>query len=147
MTDVLEEREFHVSEDADILLAEVERGLQGGSLRGECRPAVDVIETAQAVEIVADLPGVSPGHVRVAFRRNLLIIVGVKRATPSGERPLRVHLAERAYGRFLRVVRLNAAIDAAQAQAHVRHGLLRVVAPRLTERRGQLLRVPVERPA
>ena len=73
-----------------------------------------------------------------------VLVVGAKlaAATPPGSR---FHLAERAYGRFARVVRLAGAIDSSRAQARVDAGQLRIIIPRLEDRRGRTIDVPVER--
>jgi len=47
-------------------------------------------------------------------------------------------------GRFARAVRINAAIDGAQARARMANGELRVVLPRITDRRGAGMLVPIE---
>jgi hypothetical protein len=54
--------------------------------------------------------------VRVAVRRSTLLIVGAK-LSPLPDAGARFHVAERAYGRFARAVRLAGAFDAARARA------------------------------
>jgi HSP20 family protein len=145
VSDLLDPNVADLAETADRLLAELDREVAGAvSLRGECRPALDVLETARTVEVVVDLPGVPANAVRVAIRRSAVLIVGAKlpRATDS---PARFHLAERSYGRFARVVRVGGAVDASRARAVARGGLLRIVVPRVEERRGQVFEIPVER--
>lgn len=134
-----------LAEDARQLLAELDKDVPGAAaINTDCRPAVDVFETASAVEIVADVPGVSPESIRVAIRRNTLLVVGAKMPAAVGG-SARFHIAERSYGRFARVVRLNGAFDATRARAAVRSGQLRITLPRLEDRRGRILRIPVDR--
>jgi HSP20 family protein len=133
-----------MADDIRGLFAELDKGLpDAGRLRGECRPALDVVETAAAVEVIVDIPGVAAQSVRVLMRRNLLVIAGAK-SPAGGERPTRFHLAERNYGRFARTVRVDAAVDATRATATLRQGQLRVVLPRVTDRRGQPIPIPIE---
>jgi HSP20 family molecular chaperone IbpA len=54
------------------------------------------------------------------------------------------HLAERTFGRFARAVRISGAVDAGRARATLQTGELRVVIPRIDERRGQEIRIPIE---
>jgi HSP20 family protein len=89
------------------------------------------------------LPGVSSAGVRVAIRHGNLLIVGAKMPGPLEPRAS-YHLAERSYGRFARIVRLNGAFDGQKARAVVCAGQLRVVLPLREERRGRLLVIPVE---
>jgi HSP20 family protein len=132
-----------LAEDARHLLTELDREVPGAAgLSGECRPPLDVIETASAVEVVVDVPGVPVESMRVAVRRNTILVVGAK--LPVSTVPgTRHHLAERAYGRFARAVKLSGAIDASRATAVVVGGQLRVIVPRVEERRGQVIKVPV----
>lgn len=112
---------------------------------GECVPLVDVFETDRTVEIVVDVPGVSPDALRVAFKAGIVLIVGEKeRPDPSTLARASFHVVERDFGRFVRAVRLNSAIDGAAARARLSNGELRVVLPRRHERRGLPLGIPIE---
>jgi HSP20 family protein len=135
-----------VADDVRALLGEIDKELaDAGKLRGECRPSLDVVETATAVEVLVDVPGLAASSIRVLMRRNVLLVVGAK-APALGERPKRVHVAERNYGRFARTVRVDAAVDATHATASLRAGQLRVVLPRVTDRRGQAIPITVDSP-
>jgi HSP20 family protein len=103
-----------------------------------------VFETPTDLEIVVDVPGVAPDCLRVAVRRNTLVVVGAKIAAAS-DADARYHLAERSYGRFARAIRLAGAVDATRARAAAADGELRVTLPRLEDRRGSMLVIPVER--
>jgi HSP20 family protein len=134
-----------LAEDARRLLIELDRDVPGASaLSAECRPPLDVLETADAVEIVIDIPGVQPDSLRVAIRRNTLLIVGAKLSAAT-EPNARFHLAERSYGRFARAVRLGGAFDGQKVRALASAGELRVILPRIEDRRGRVMLVPVER--
>ena len=133
-----------LAEDARRLLAELDREVPGvASLNSECRPSLDVFETTTGVEVVVDVPGVIPESIRVAIKRDTLLVVGAK-AAPPGATAQRYHLAERSYGRFARAVRLNGAIDTRHATARAGNGELRIVLPHLEERRGTVVMVPVD---
>src|SRR5580765_9050770 len=94
-----------LAEDARRLLAELDRDIIGAeAAAAECRPPIDVVETASTVEVVVDVPGVPARALRVVIRRNSVLVVGVKLPTPGST--ARFHLAERSYGRFARVIRL-----------------------------------------
>jgi HSP20 family protein len=111
---------------------------------GECRPALDIVETTAAIEVVADVPGVPPEALRVSIRRNTVLVVGVK-LPGSLDADARFHIAERSFGRFARAVRVGGAVDVSRARAVVTGGQLRVVLPRIAEQRGRVITVPVER--
>jgi len=133
-----------LAEDARRLLAELDREVPGAAtLNSECRPSLDVFETATGVEVVMDVPGVSPESIRVAIKRDTLLVVGAKTA-PAGATAQRYHLAERSYGRFARAVRLSGSVDTRHASARATNGELRIVLPHLDDRRGTVMMIPVE---
>jgi HSP20 family protein len=145
VTDLLHQDAADLAEDARRLLLELDREVPGvASLSAECRPPLDVVETSAAVEVVIDLPGVPASAIRVAIRRSTLLIVGAKQGPPI-DSSARFHVAERSYGRFARAVRLGGAFDASRARAVTQGGQLRVILPRLDDRRGRVLVIPVER--
>lgn len=145
MTDPFLTGAAELAEEARRLLTEIDGEHPAASTAtADCRPALDVIETATSIDVLLDIPGVPPDMVRIVVKRNTLLVVGAK---PSVFDPMRtrLHIAERAYGRFARVVRLHGAFDAARARAVVRDGQLRISLPVLAERRGGVLVIPVER--
>lgn len=113
-------------------------------ITGECLPLLDVFETHDALDLVLDLPGVSPSNIRVLVKGGVVIVAGEKdRPDQSARGPASFHLVERDFGRFARAVRIHVAIDAARASATLANGELRVRLPKIQERRGQGLLVPV----
>jgi HSP20 family protein len=114
-----------------------------GAMSGECVPPVDVVETTTAVEIFMDLPGVAAQSLKVIFARGTVLIAGQKLATACEHREAAFHLAERAFGRFARAVHLSGAFDAGRASATLSAGELRIVLPRIEERRGREIRIPI----
>ncbi|MEO8070603.1 MAG: Hsp20/alpha crystallin family protein [Acidobacteriota bacterium] len=144
MAELFHQGAADLAEDARQLLTELDRDIPGAAAAtGECRPLLDVIETAHALEVIVDVPGVSPDSLRVAIRRNTLLVVGAKLGLPV-DANARFHLAERSYGRFARAIRLTGAFDGARARAVAKAGQLRITLPLLEDRRGQLLTIPVE---
>jgi len=145
VSDLFHQEAADLADDARRLLLELDRDVPGAAaVNAECRPPLDVLETATAVEVVIDVPGVPPESLRVAVRRSTLLIVGAKLAGQT-DVTLRHHLAERSYGRFARAVRLSGAFDARRARAVAARGQLRVSLPRVEERRGSVLIIAVDR--
>ena len=107
---------------------------------GECTPPLDVIESDKALEVVMDLPGVKPDAVQLVFARG---IAGTKLPASCGHKDAAFHMAERTFGRFGRAVRIGGAVDAGQARATLRQGELRIVFPRIEERRGRQIRIAI----
>jgi HSP20 family protein len=110
----------------------------------ECAPPLDVVETDAGIDVLVDLPGVPAGSISVVFTRNVLMIAGQKPAPVCEHcREAAFHLAERTFGRFVRAVRLDGSFDAERAIAALSVGVLRISLPRIDDRRGREIRIPV----
>jgi HSP20 family protein len=122
------------------------RPLDQRLLPGAFSPTLDAVETADAIEIVLDVPGVPPDDLRVLIKATVVVIAGGKMPPNQSERArASFHLVERDFGRFARAVRLTGAFDVTSATAVLAGGELRVRIPRLGERRGCGVLVPVRR--
>ena len=117
----------------------------GAAPAGECVPPLDVYELDDAIVAVIDLPGVPADAVQALVKEDVLVVAGEKPAPTcaAAKDAARFHLAERGFGRFARAVRLTGPIDAARADATLGGGVLRVRIPRLDDRRGATIRIPV----
>ena len=113
-------------------------------IAGECLPLLDVFETHDAFDLLLDVPGLTAANLRILVKAGVVIIAGEKdRPDQSARGQTSFHLVERDFGRFARAVRVHAAIDAAKATATLKDGELRVRLPKIDERRGQGIQVPV----
>ena len=135
-----------LTDEVSRLFEDLDRTL-GASRRtpvGHCTPVLDVQETLDALEVVVDLPGVTPEGVRVLIKNAVLVVAGEKPwPYPAGRGDATFHLVERSFGRFARAVTLEGAVDAGRARAVLSGGELRVSIPRLDERRGKDILIPV----
>lgn len=138
----LERRDM--SDELRRLLDLLETQAQATGVAGECAPPFDVLESPTSIEIVMDLPGVDRESLQVVFSRGTVLIAGTKRASVCSHSDAAFHLAERSFGRFARAVGLAGAVDAGRARATLSAGELRLVFPRITERRGSRISIPVE---
>jgi len=137
-----------LAEDVRRLFEELDRArpLDQRLLPGVFSPTLDALETPDAVEIVVDLPGVAFDDVRVLLKDDVIIIAGGKMPPDPGERTdASFHLVERDFGRFARAVRLSGALNAARASATLGAGELRVTVPKVKDRRGRSVLVPITR--
>jgi HSP20 family protein len=110
---------------------------------GECTPLMDVVETSAGIEVLIDLPGVPRSQITIVFSQGTLIVAGRKQPTSCTHQEAAFHLAERDFGRFVRAVRLSGAFDGGKARASLAEGELRVVLPRVQERRGRDIRIEI----
>jgi HSP20 family protein len=112
-------------------------------ITGECLPLLDVFETHDGLDLLVDLPGVAAQNIRILVKGGVVIVAGEKDRPEHGARGASFHLVERDFGRFARAVRVHVAIDAARASATLKDGELRVRLPKIEERRGKGILVPV----
>jgi len=110
---------------------------------GECHPALDVLETDDAIEISVDVAGIPADALRVVFRAGVLLVAGEKAPASTADEQT-FHLVEREFGRFARAVRLSGAFDVGHARATVLDGELTIVLPKLEDRRLGAHRIPVQ---
>lgn len=114
-----------------------------GTGAAEWTPLVDVVETPAGLEIVVDLPGVAASDIEVSAAGGALLIAG-RKSPPGCERHhAAFHLVERSFGSFARRIPLSGAFDMGRADARLHGGELRIVLPRIEERRGRAIRIDV----
>ena len=102
----------------------------GGAAAVEFLPRVDVSETGKEVRITADLPRLDEKDVEVTVTNNMLTIKGEKKVEKEeGD----YYHSERSYGYFDRTIALPQGIDADNAKAKFKKGVLKVTIPKKPE--------------
>lgn len=102
-------------------------------------PRVDIIETDDALEIVADMPGVAKESVEVTLEQRVLSIRGQARISlPNDLAPL--HL-EYQPGDYERAFTLSDAVEPAGIEARVRSGVLHLRLPKAGPAKRQRIEV------
>lgn len=89
------------------------------------RPVLDMTETADAVDVSAELPGVDAKDVEITAVGTMLTIKGEKK-TEKETKEKDYFCAERSYGSFVRSVELPFEIDASKVDASFDKGVLKV---------------------
>ena len=134
-----------LAEDVRRLFQELGHGTARASAAvGDCVPPLDVLETDDAVQILMDLPGVPLSAVKVLLKGEVVLVVGEKWAGSPGVGAGGYHLVERGSGRFARAVRVTGAFDGSRVTATLVDGELRVALPKLADRRGRGVEIPVK---
>ncbi len=95
------------------------------------RPAADLMETASAVEVIIEIPGVEEEDLDITLFRNALVVEGM-RQPPAHQPDCRFHEAEIRYGRFRLEVDIPGTIDAGNVTATYHGGMLHLHVPRST---------------
>jgi HSP20 family protein len=115
----------------------------GGSLVGQWVPPVDVVETKDAVQIVAELPGVKAEDVKISLENNDINVRGEKRQVAE-ESTDRVHRYERYYGVFERSFAVPTSVDADHIKASFELGVLTVRLPKVERAKPRQIEIKVE---
>lgn len=106
-------------------------------------PAVDVKETAEGLEVAAELPGVDEKDLEVTVADGLLSIKAEKKLEETKDEK-GYHLMERRYGTASRTIQLPFSPEADKVTASFEKGVLRIVVPRPAEAAEKIRRVPVK---
>lgn len=104
-------------------------------------PSVDVEETAAAILVKADLPGVDAKDVELTVQNGSLILRGEKKEERE-EKGKNYHRVERFTGSFYRTVPLPAEADVNGVQATSAKGVVTVTIPKKPG--AQAKRIPVQ---
>jgi len=107
------------------------RGGQGTAAAGSefFAPPVEVLERDGRLIVRADLPGLTKDDVRVEITDNVLTIEGERRSEHEERQEGGVLRSERVYGMFRRQIPLPEGVNADQATANFKDGVLEVSMP------------------
>ncbi len=123
----------------DVLLKN--RGAESEGIR-TWLPSIDICETDRNVVVRCELPGVSRESLKLVTRGTDLIISGEK-AAGRPKQKAKYHCMERASGAFRRVVHLPPMINTREARASITNGVLTVQFPKVANRRGEEVLIPI----
>lgn len=107
-------------------------------------PNVDVLESAQEVQIVVEVPGLAARDITAAAKGNQLRIRGVKRADRRPGSRTKFLCMERFFGEFEKIVALPSAVNVKSAKATLADGLLLIRIPRVLSDRRKVLDIQIE---
>lgn len=96
------------------------------------QPALDMVETDDAVVVTMDVPGFDPEKIEVSIQDDVLEVKGEIREEKSEENAV-AHRRERRYAAFRRAVRLPAPVSADKVDAQAKHGVLTIKLPKRDE--------------
>ncbi len=107
-------------------------------------PPVDLCETADAIVLRVELPGLTADQIKVGATNTQLRIWGEKKRRKPRNRILSHLCSERSYGRFCRLVPLRWTVSVQDATAELANGILLVIFPKIEDRRGTEFRIKVK---
>ncbi len=109
-------------------------------------PHIDVTERDREIRITAELPGISPDDVSVTLDDGVLMIRGEKKAEQQ-DSGTDAHVQERAYGTFVRYLRLPFNVDPSKVEASFKDGVLTIVVPKPEQMQAKSNRIEIKKEA
>lgn len=97
-------------------------------------PDIDLTENDKEICLRAELPGVNEKDIELSLNDDLLTLRAEKKQKHREECE-GVHVAERSYGAFQRILRLSFAAEPSQVQARFENGVLTVTMPKAQAQR------------
>ena len=102
-------------------------------------PAVDILENANEIVVLADMPGVESKNVDVDLKDNQLTITG-KVDPPQGDKEVSLY-KEFNWGDYVRQFTLSNVIDQGKISAKMEKGVLRLVLPKVEKAKPHKIKV------
>jgi HSP20 family protein len=106
-------------------------------------PRLDVSETENGLEIVADLPGMEKKDIKVSLEDNLLTIQG-ERKEEKESKEKQYHTIERRSGSFYRALRLPVEVEKDKVEAAFKDGVLTLRLPKSKEAKKKVAQIEIK---
>jgi HSP20 family protein len=108
-------------------------------------PSLEVEETADAVRVCAELPGIEEKDFELSVEDGVFTLRGEKRSEKSEkDEKAGWSRSERSYGRFERRIALPADVEVEKANATFKNGVLAVTLPKRAETKQKAHAIPVK---
>jgi HSP20 family protein len=106
-------------------------------------PAVEVCDTADAVVVKAQVPGVSKDQIHVDITEDTLTLKGEMKEEEKQEGKT-FYRREFHYGAFERTMALPMAVQADKATAQLKDGVLEITLPKSTSAQAKVKQIPIQ---
>lgn len=106
-------------------------------------PAVDIMETKDAVMLHMEIAGITPGEINIQVTEDMLTVKGERRMArrEDGRQVIR---QERSYGPFQRSFTLGVPVDQQRIRASYRDGVLEIVLHKREEQKPKQVKIDVQ---
>lgn len=110
---------------------------------GAAAPALNIAETADKIEVTAEIPGVDEKDIKVSVEGNRLVIAGEKK-TESENKDKEWHVVERSWGAFHRSIALPFEPKDDAIEAHYDKGVLHVFVKKPEPAKPATTQIPIK---
>jgi len=115
--------------------------------RGNARfPAAELHETADAIHLKLEVPGIEAKDLDVQVTENAVAISGERKSEKKTEENGRT-VTEFHYGKFQRVIPLSARVENTNVTAEYKDGILNLTLPKTTQEKNKVVKVNLEQAA
>ena len=104
-------------------------------------PAVEVSDTAEAVVVKVQVPGINKDDIQLTITEHALTVKGEMKEEEQQEEK-NYHRREFRYGAFVRTIALPAPVQAEKAAAQLKDGVLEVTMPKSAQ--AQAKHIPIQ---
>jgi HSP20 family protein len=116
------------------------------TVQGLWTPAVDVVEDADKIELLVDLPGVKQADLDIQVDKDVLTLRGARKLERGVEKGDKEHFRryERVMGGFVRSFTLPKTVDAEKIGASLKDGVLSLTLPKKPEAQPKQIKISVQ---
>jgi HSP20 family protein len=107
------------------------------------KPAVDLIDRRDTLEVRVELPGIAKEDVEISLKDDTLTIRGEKKMEKEEKGENRYYV-ERSYGAFSRTLTLPARVKGDEVKANYRDGILEIHLPKAEEEKTREITVDIK---
>lgn len=109
-------------------------------------PAAEIVETAEAIQLRLEVPGMEAKNLDVQVTENAVSISGVRQSETKTEEKGTTR-SEFHYGKFRRVLPLPARIQNTNVTAEYKDGILHLTLPKIEAEKNKVVKVNLEQTA
>ena len=110
--------------------------------RGVYSPRIDINETADSINVSAEMPGMEQKDIDVSVHNGILTISGEKKVQDGGKVMDYLHM-ERSYGCFSRDISLPDTVETGKVEAKYKNGVLNVTLPKTHQAVEESKKIPI----
>ncbi|MHB8173289.1 MAG: Hsp20/alpha crystallin family protein [Nitrospirota bacterium] len=134
-----------MGEEFKNLLRLIEEDEKSSGLGETSGPLLDLYETKESVVVEADLPGIDPSEIGLCIFHGFLTIEGNKSERLGESEKVNYLCMERSFEPFRRIIRITVPINPKEGRAVYARGVLTVTFPKIKEKRGEPIKIKIER--